>query len=80
MSCDCGGSCGGGDNNHSHEEEELVNLAFAMDKEFMNEINEAAQANKLSFEEFVYSCIEIGIELTNGNIALIDPETGERVE
>jgi hypothetical protein len=74
-SCGCGGGCHG-----EETDESMVSMAFAMDKEFMEEISTACEVNGMSFEEFVYSCLEVGIGITNGELHLIDTETGEKVE
>lgn len=79
--CGCGsGGCGSNEHDQELNEEDMVSMAFAMEKEFMDEINEACEANNMSFEEFVYSCLEVGIGITNGDLHLIDTETGEKVE
>ncbi|GAB1535772.1 hypothetical protein ADMFC3_14030 [Geovibrio sp. ADMFC3] len=79
--CGCGsGGCGGHDHDHEIDDESMVSMAFAMEKEFMDEINQACEVNGMSFEEFVYSCLEVGIGITNGDLHLIDSETGEKVE
>jgi hypothetical protein len=77
--CGCGG-CGGHDHDIEINDEDMVTMAFAMEKEFMEEINQACEVNKMTFEEFVYSCLEVGVGITNGDLHLIDSETGEKVE
>jgi hypothetical protein len=79
--CGCGsGGCCGDENGQEVSEDDMVSMTFAMDKEFMEEINQACEANGMSFEEFAYSCLEVGIGITNGDLHLIDTETGEKVE
>lgn len=75
------GCCGGNDDNKcgcSGEETQvtgdMMSFAFNLEKEMFNEINEAAQANEMSFEEFIYNCLEVGLALTNGELALIDTD------
>lgn len=78
MSC-CGGDehqcgCGTGGNEANENNEEMMNFAFAMDKEMFAEINEAAKTNNMAFEEFIYNCIEVGLAITAGELALIDTD------
>jgi hypothetical protein len=75
MGC-CSGDdhkCGcSGEEEQNQEQQDLMNLAFAMDKDMFNEINEAAKANEMGFEEFIYNCIEVGLAISAGELALID--------
>jgi len=75
MSC-CGGddknSCGC--NSEQNENPDLMNFAFSMDKEMFAEVNEAAKTNDMAFEEFIYNCIEVGLAITAGDLALIDTD------
>lgn len=79
MSC-CGGdnnnSCGNGPENGNGQDEnsEMMNFAFTMDKEMFGEVNEAAKTNNMAFEEFIYNCIEVGLAITAGDLALIDTD------
>jgi len=73
------GCCSGDDNKcgcESGEEknEDLMNFAFSMDKTMFEEINEAAKTNEMGFEEFIYNCIEVGLAVTAGDLALIDTD------
>lgn len=75
------GCCGGNDDNKcgcSGEETQtpadMMSFAFNLEKEMFNEINEAAKVNEMSFEEFIYNCLEVGLALTNGELALIDTD------
>lgn len=51
-----------------------MNFAFAMDKEMFADVNEAAKTNNMAFEEFIYNCIEVGLAITAGDLALIDTD------
>jgi len=81
MSC-----CGGDDNKcgcESEQEEtnqDMMNFAFSMDKEMFEEVNEAAKTNSMAFEEFIYNCIEVGLAITAGDLALIDTDQLEADE
>ncbi|MCD8554878.1 hypothetical protein [Seleniivibrio sp.] len=77
------GCCGG--NNHKEDKcgcesdgcgtpEEMMSFAFNLEKSMFEELNEAAKANEMSFEEFIYNCMEVGIAITNGELALIDTD------
>lgn len=83
MSC-CGGddknSCGCNSGHEENENPDLMNFAFAMDKEMFAEINEAAKTNNMAFEEFIYNCIEVGLAITAGDLALIDTDQLELEE
>ncbi|PLX66649.1 MAG: hypothetical protein C0602_11300 [Denitrovibrio sp.] len=84
MSC-CGGDehqcgCGTNDKESNETNEEMMNFAFAMDKEMFAEINEAAKTNNMAFEEFIYNCIEVGLAITAGELALIDTDQLEMEE
>ena len=75
MSC-CGGDehqCGCG-SKETETNEEMMNFAFVMDKGMFEEVNEAAKTNNMSFEEFIYNCIEVGLGITAGDLALIDTD------
>lgn len=75
MGC-CSGDdhkCGCG-NEEEQLGEDMMNLAFAMDKTMFEEINEAAKTNNMGFEEFIYNCIEVGLAITAGELALIDTD------
>jgi len=74
MSC-----CSGDDNkcgcdSNVEENGDMMNFAFTMDKDMFEEINEAAKTNEMGFEEFVYNCIEVGLAITAGDLALIDTD------
>ena len=58
----------------------MMNFAFAMDKVMFEEINEAAKTNGMGFEEFIYNCIEVGLAITAGELALIDTDQLEDEE
>jgi len=77
MSC-CGGddknSCGCGSGSEENENSDVMNFTFAIDKEMFGEINEAAKTNNMAFEEFIYNCIEVGLAITAGDLALIDTD------
>lgn len=52
----------------------MMNFAFTLDKVMFEEINEAAKTNNMAFEEFIYNCIEVGLAITAGELALIDTD------
>jgi len=72
------GCCSGDDNQcgcsgeETPQEQDMMNFAFTMDKEMFAEINEAAKVNEMKFEEFIYNCIEVGLAISAGELALID--------
>jgi hypothetical protein len=68
---DCGCGC------DSKNAEELTNVIFQMDNEFLAEIHKAAEANGMDFQNFVLNSIELGLALTAGQVGLVDPETGQ---
>lgn len=79
------GCCSGDDNAcgcGSNEElgEDMMNFAFTMDKSMFEEINKAAKTNEMGFEEFIYNCIEVGLAITGGDLALIDTDQLQQAE
>jgi len=72
--CGDGNSCGCGSNSEAESNEEMMNFSFEMDKEMFGEINDAAKTNNMAFEEFKYNCIEVGLAITAGDLALIDTD------
>lgn len=80
------GCCG--DNNDSKcgcsgesaETPEMTTFAFNLEKDMFDEINEAAKTNEMTFEEFVYNCLEVGLAITAGQLALIDTDQLEDCE
>lgn len=78
--CGDGNSCGCGSNSEAENNEEMMNFAFTMDKEMFGEVNEAAKTNNMAFEEFIYNCIEVGLGITAGELALIDTDQLEMEE
>jgi len=80
------GCCSGDDHEcgcGSNEEEsnpEMKSFSFSMDKEMYDEVIEAAKANNMAFEEFIYNCIEVGLAITAGDLALIDTDQLEEGE
>ena len=52
----------------------MMTFAFNLEKSMFEEINEAAKTNEMSFEEFIYNCLEVGLAITNGELALIDTD------
>lgn len=74
------GCCGG--NNHKEDKcgcesdscapEETMSFAFNLEKSMFDDLNEAAKTNEMSFEEFIYNCLEVGLAITSGELALID--------
>ena len=81
--CCCGGhdNCGDSHDHHSHEHDENVTtVLFGMDNDFMKEINEAAEASGMDFQDFVLNSIEIALEVVKGNLAILDPESGTVIQ
>ncbi|ADD67775.1 hypothetical protein Dacet_0999 [Denitrovibrio acetiphilus DSM 12809] len=75
------GCCSGDDNNGScgcnsgpEQDGEMMNFSFSMDKEMFEDVNESAKTNNMAFEEFIYNCIEVGLAITAGDLALIDTD------
>ncbi len=76
------GCCGGNDNDNkcgcsgesAEQNGDMMTFAFNLEKSMFEEINEAAKANEMSFEEFIYNCLEVGLAITNGELALIDTD------
>lgn len=74
------GCCGGNSDNkcgcsgESEASSDMMTFAFNLEKPMFEEINEAAKANEMSFEEFIYNCLEVGLAITNGELALIDTD------
>ena len=84
MSC-CGGNdnkcgCEGDEKEQVETNEDMMNFSFVMDKEMFTEVNEAATSNNMKFEEFIYNCIEVGLAITAGDLALIDTDQLEEGE
>ncbi len=76
MSC-CGddkNKCGCEGDETVESTEDMMNFSFVMDKVMFAEINEAADSNNMKFEEFIYNCIEVGLAITAGDLALIDTD------
>lgn len=59
---------------------EMMSFAFNLEKAMFDELNEAAKTNEMSFEEFIYNCLEVGLAITNGELALIDTDQLEGCE
>ena len=75
--CGCGCGCDSKKENETEENENLTTVLFKMDNEFLAEINKAAEVNGMEFQDFVLNSIEVGLALTAGQVALMDPETGK---
>lgn len=80
MGCCSGDDKNCGCENEAETSEDTMNFAFTMDKTMFEEINEAAKTNEMGFEEFIYNCIEVGLAITAGDLALIDTDHLEAEE
>jgi hypothetical protein len=79
------GCCGGDDHKcgcegETETSEDMMSFAFSMEREMFEEVNEAAKANSMAFEEFIYNCIEVGLAVTAGELALIDTDQLEETD